>query len=102
MEYQERLSKYGEQELYISKALVKAEESAQAILRESYQKIDDGSIWICNEIYYKEGIDRRYSCIEERRVVMKNEEDSKIQVSLEKFWEKFCRIPKSQILEEND
>jgi cell division septum initiation protein DivIVA len=40
LEYQERLSKYGEQELYISKALVKAEESAQAILRESYQKIE--------------------------------------------------------------
>ena len=29
LEYQEKLSRYGEQELYISKALVKAEESAQ-------------------------------------------------------------------------
>ena len=44
LEYQERLSKYGEQELYISKALVKAEESAQAILRESYQKNRDRKV----------------------------------------------------------
>ena len=40
LEYQEKLSRYGEQELYISKALVKAEESAQEILKESYKKME--------------------------------------------------------------
>lgn len=39
-ECQERLSQYEEQELFISKALVKAEESAQGIMKECYHKID--------------------------------------------------------------
>lgn len=38
--YKERLAKYGEQELFISKAMVKAEESAQAMLKDCYRKID--------------------------------------------------------------
>ena len=39
-EHQEKLSLYEEQEIFISKALVKAEESAQAIMKECYHKID--------------------------------------------------------------
>lgn len=39
LEYQESLSRYNEQELYISKAMVKAEENAQAILKESHHKV---------------------------------------------------------------
>ncbi|NLJ40394.1 MAG: hypothetical protein GX352_02105 [Clostridiales bacterium] len=39
-EYQERLSHYEGQELLISKALVKAEESAEALMRDCYKKID--------------------------------------------------------------
>ncbi len=39
-ECQERISEYEERELFISKALVKAEESAQSIMKECYRKID--------------------------------------------------------------
>lgn len=37
---QEKLDLYEEQEIFISKALVKAEESAQTIMKECYHKID--------------------------------------------------------------
>ena len=40
LEYEERLSDYEEREIFISKALVKAEESAQAIMKECYHRID--------------------------------------------------------------
>ncbi len=40
LEYQKRISEYEEQELFISKALVKAEESAQEIMKECYKRID--------------------------------------------------------------
>ncbi|NLI61051.1 MAG: hypothetical protein GX375_06425 [Clostridiales bacterium] len=38
-QYEEMLSKYEEQEKFISKAMVKAEESAQAIMKECYQRV---------------------------------------------------------------
>ena len=40
IEYEERLSDYEEREKFISKALVKAEESAQSIMKECYRRVD--------------------------------------------------------------
>ena len=40
LDYGEKLSNYEEQEIFISKAMVKAEESAQTIMKECYHRID--------------------------------------------------------------
>lgn len=40
LEHEEKLSQYKEQELFISKAIVKAEESAQGIMKECYHRVD--------------------------------------------------------------